>query len=278
MPGAKVRERIESLFGRIEGEPHTLAGGDINEIWLVNTASGKIVLKTRKDPYPGMFRAEAHGLQVLRSAAAFRIPEVYEVQEGYLLLEYIPQGRPQDITGEQLGHTLAALHRKRNAFYGFDRDNYIGTLPQSNARHHDAVRFYREERLLPQFELAVNNGYTFGNLEAFLQKLEALIPEEPASLIHGDLWAGNFMVSREGDLCLIDPAASYASREMDLAMMALFGGFPKSHTGAYHEAFPLQPSWEERIPLWQLYYILVHLNLFGAGYYSRCVQIMKRYL
>lgn len=278
MPAAAVRERIETLFGKIEGEPYALSGGDINELWLVNTSSGRIVLKTHKNPYPGMFPAEAYGLNLLRSAAAFRVPEVFEVNEGYLLMEYISPARAQAVPGDHLGHTLAALHRKTAPFYGLDRDNYIGTLPQSNARHLKAADFYREQRLIPQFKTAVNNGYTFHNLDTFLLQLEALIPEEPSSLIHGDLWNGNFMVSREGDLCLIDPATSYASREMDLAMMALFGGFPKSYTDAYNEAFPLHPSWEERIPLWQLYYILVHLNLFGAGYYSRCIQIMRGYL
>lgn len=225
-----------------------------------------------------MFGAEARGLELLEQTKAFRIPEVYQVTNTHLLMEYIPEGNKQQVNGERFGRALARLHSHRKSEYGLPDNNYIGSLRQSNKPHKSGGDFYRNERLLPQFKMATEKGFRFKDLEAFLNKLDGLIPEEEASLIHGDLWSGNYMVSRSGEPCLIDPAVSYANREMDLAMMALFGGFPKTYTYAYEEVYPLQPGWQERIALWQLYYILVHLNLFGSGYYSRVIQIMKRYL
>lgn len=273
-----VRREIQVLFGRIEGNPQRLHGGDINDVWHLTTSRGEIVVKTRNISLAGMYRAEAAGLQALSRPGCFRIPDVLHVSEAFLALEYIAPGPGQSVHGEKLGEALACLHHNTATFFGWDHDNFIGSLPQSNTTHPTSVSFYREERLLPQFRLALQNGFTFRHLEHFLQRLEDIIPEEPASLVHGDLWSGNYMVSAKGEPCLIDPATCYASREMDLAMMALFGGFPKNCTEAYQQAYPLQSQWKERVPLWQLYYVLAHLNLFGAGYYSRCIQIMKTYL
>lgn len=278
MPGENIKAEISKILGETAVQTEPLHGGDINEVFLVKGEKKKAVLKTNTRVFPGMFPAEAAGLEALSKAGAFRIPEVLAVKEHYLLLEYIAPGSNQLVNGEELGRTLAKLHRHTALYYGFDGDNYIGSLPQRNQKHEKATDFYREERLLPQFRRAEKKGFTFRKLDAFLIKLDDIIPDEPASLIHGDLWGGNYMVSAQGEPCLIDPAVSYASREMDLAMMALFGGFPKNHTEAYREAFPLQPQWKERIPLWQLYYVLVHLNIFGAGYYSRCMQIIKTYI
>lgn len=275
---ADVKNDIEKQFGVFTAPPETLHGGDINEVYLVQTKAGPLVIKWNPTPLPGMFPAEAEGLDALRRAEAFRIPEVFHACETYLALEYIPQGAQVSIEGAAYGNSLARLHSTTSEHYGWQHHNYIGSLPQQNTRHKSGVEFYREERLLPQFRMARECGFKFQQLDAFLRGLETLIPEEPASLIHGDLWSGNYMVSSKGEPCLIDPAVSFASREMDLAMMALFGGFPKHYTNAYNEVYPLSPEWKERIPLWQLYYVLVHLNLFGAGYYPRCVQIMKGYL
>ncbi|MBL7472416.1 fructosamine kinase family protein [Robertkochia sediminum] len=272
-----VRCDIEQQLGTITGDPSTLHGGDINNVFLVNIANDRVVIKTHATPYPGMYEAEASGLIALSKAAGFRIPKVHYTCDAYIALEYITPGPQQQVKGAALGIALSSLHQTTSEVYGWDHDNYIGSLPQSNAQHKDGIAFYREERLLPQFKRAKNKGFTFRNLDTFLKNLDDLIPQEPASLIHGDLWSGNFMVSDRGEPCLIDPATCYANREMDLAMMALFGGFPKNYTDSYNEAYALYPRWKERIPLWQLYYILVHLNLFGAGYYSRCMQIIKRY-
>lgn len=278
MRGNAIRETIEREFGALTAPIENLYGGDINEVYLLHTSSGPLVIKTNTTPLPGMFPAEADALKALKNAGGFRVPEVLGFSEDHLALEYIEPGNTRDVGAEDLGLALACLHKNTSPHYGWNSNNYIGSLPQKNTQHRDAVSFYRDERLLPQFKLARERGFKFRNLEAFLQNLDHLIPEEPASLIHGDLWSGNYMVSKQGEPCLIDPAIAYASREMDLSMMALFGGFPKDHIPAYQEAYPLQPDWKERIPLWQLYYILVHLNLFGAGYYARCVQIIKGFV
>lgn len=275
------RDIIEAIFP-VTNDPQPgitpLHGGDINSVYLVSSQSIQTVLKTNRKVYPGMFPAEAMGLEALRMADTFRVPEVLQVSEQYLLLEYIPEGEKQLVSAETYGRSLAGLHLNQEKTFGFTTNNYIGSLPQRNGIHDRGADFYREERLLPQFETALNKGYRFKNLEVFLKKLETLIPEEKPSLIHGDLWSGNYMVSHKGEPCLIDPATCYAHREMDHAMMALFGGFPSRYTASYNEVYPLSAAWESRIPLWQLYYMLVHLNIFGSGYYSRCVQIMRRYL
>lgn len=273
-----VRSDIEQRLGTITGDPRPLHGGDINHVFLLNVGNHHVVIKTHDTPYPGMYQAEGSALKALASAAGFRIPKVLYTCEAYIALEYIVPGSHLQVKGAALGSALSSLHEITSDTFGWEHDNYIGSLPQSNTRHKHGVDFYREERLIPQFERAKNNGFTFRNLDSFLKNLDNLIPEEPASLIHGDLWSGNYMVSDRGEPCLIDPAICYANREMDLAMMALFGGFPKNYIDTYNEAIPLSSGWKERIPLWQLYYILVHLNLFGAGYYSRCIQIMKGFL
>ena len=129
----------------------------------------------------------------------------------------------------------------------------------------------------PQLRMAVDSGYSFSGLEKALRHIAESIPKESPSLIHGDLWGGNYLVSKHGNPVLIDPAVAYAPREMDLGMMKLFGGFSSEVFTLYNEIFPLTKGWEERIPLWQLYYLLVHLNLFGSGYLSRVRDILGRY-
>jgi fructosamine-3-kinase len=139
------------------------------------------------------------------------------------------------------------------------------------------VEFYISQRLEPQLKLAFEGGFKFGNLKGFFKNISEEIPEESPSLIHGDLWSGNFLVAHNGDPALIDPAVAFAPREMDLAMMKLFGGFSEEVFMTYNSIFPLCEGWKERTAIWQLYYLLVHLNLFGSGYWSQVKFILKRY-
>lgn len=273
-----LKEAILKYTGETDPGMERLYGGDINQVVLIKGRRGKAVLKTNNHPLQGMFKAEAKGLETLSQCEAFCVPQVLAVDEGFLLMTYIEPGSKNKASADTLGRALGSLHNIKSKCFGFSHDNYIGSLPQSNRRHENSVDFYREERLLPQFESAINKGYKIRDTDLFLNRLQELIPEEPASLVHGDLWSGNYMVSAKGEPCLIDPAVSYSSRETDLAMMALFGGFPKNYVAAYEEVTPLVPGWQDRVSLWQLYYILVHLNLFGSGYYSRVIQIVKRYL
>ena len=260
-----------------------LHGGDINEVFFVETHQGKFVLKINQaNQFPGMFEAEAQGLQLLKNTNTFKIPEVINFGEteshAYLLLEYITPGNRSPEFDKNFGVSLAKLHQNTALYFGLDHDNYSGSLPQKNdGNFTNASEFYIEKRLIPQLQLATKKGFTFQNLDTFFKNIQNEIPHEPPALIHGDLWNGNYLVDIKGDPCLIDPAVCFASREMDLAMMQLFGGFDDEVFHAYNEAFPLEKNWKSRTGLWQLYYLLVHLNLFGSGYYNSVNTILKTY-
>ncbi len=259
-----------------------LSGGDINEVYLIQTTNHKFVVKLNSaSRFPGMFKAEANGLDELKRTNTFSIPEAItygEVDEiSYLLLQYVDCASGASDFWEVFGQQLATLHQIGEEYFGFEEDNYIGSLPQYNTKCQTASAFYIQQRLEPQFQLASKNGYSFSKLDVFYKNIEGIIPQEPSSLIHGDLWSGNFMEDDKGAPCLIDPAVSYSPREMDIAMMHLFGGFDPQLFEAYHEIFPLQKRWKQRISLFQLYYLLVHLNLFGSSYYTSVKRIIESY-
>lgn len=228
-----------------------------------------------------MFETEARGLQLLKNTLTFRIPEFVSQGEmegqTFLLIEYIAPGPKKTNYATDFGHKLAQLHRHTAPVFGLDHDNYIGSLPQYNNRSTSAAEFYIENRLQPQLNLAAEKGYLFQKLDGFFNNLQQEIPNEPPALLHGDLWNGNCLTDANGTPCLIDPAVCYASREMDLAMMQLFGGFSQQVFEAYHEHFPLQTGLNNRLDIWQLYYLLVHLNLFGSSYFRRVNNILKKY-
>ena len=260
----------------------SLAGGSINQVYLLKTSEGKKVLKlNHAEKFPGMFAAEKEGLEALLETSSFDIPKVFGMGEigtsAYLLLEHKKKAFQKEHFWEVFAEQLARLHRNTRETFGFHSDNYIGSLPQYNGKRKSAADFYISERLKPQFQMASQNGFSFTGLEEFFKNLSEEIPEEPPALVHGDLWSGNYIINEEGLPCLIDPAVSYAPREMDLAMMKLFGGFPEEVFSKYHELFPLQPGFEERLLIWQLYYLLVHLNIFGSSYLPSVEEIVKRF-
>ncbi len=232
-----------------------------------------------------MFRVEARGLARLRESETIRIPKVLgqgETAEGaFLLLEYLEPGQAGPASWTSFGESLANLHRVSGPHFGLDHDNYIGSLPQSNRQHAAFLPFFIEERIQPQMEHARSQGLLDpkdeGMAGRLYDRLPSLLPEEPPALIHGDLWGGNFLFDQQGEAYLIDPAVCLAHREMDLAMSKLFGGFSPSFYAAYQERYPLQAGWEERVPLFQLYYLLVHVNLFGQGYVGSVRNILRKY-
>ncbi|SHI79893.1 fructosamine kinase family protein [Aquimarina spongiae] len=259
-----------------------LSGGDINEVYLLQTTNHKFVVKLNSaSRFPGMFKAEAKGLDELKSSNTFSIPEAIAYGEvdkvSYLLLQYVDSASRASDFWEVFGQQLAAMHQISEEYFGLKKDNYIGSLPQYNTKCQTASAFYIQQRLEPQFQLASKNGYLFSKLDVFYKNIEGIIPQEPSSLIHGDLWSGNFMEDGKGAPCLIDPAVAYSPREMDIAMMHLFGGFDPQLFEVYHEIFPLQKGWKQRISLFQLYYLLVHLNLFGSSYYTSVKRIIESY-
>ncbi len=258
-----------------------LSGGDINETYKVNTSNTAFVIKVNQaNRFPKMFELEAKSLDKLASTNSFVIPEIIAFgnyqNHTYLILKYIESGQPQNAS-EIFAVDLAKLHQNQSKTFGLDFDNYIGRLSQINLpQKESALDFYVELRLKPQFKLAQQKGFEFKNLNNFYKNLKSIIPKEKASLIHGDLWAGNHLFTST-QACIFDPAIAYAPREMDLAMMKLFGGYNQNIFKIYNEIFPLESNWESRIPLWQLYYILVHLNLFGSSYYGQAQQIISKY-
>lgn len=258
-------------------------GGDINQCYKINTNEGFLFIKLNDaDSYPGMFEAEAEGLNLLRNNSNFAIPKVlingvYK-NKSYLLLEYLSFERNGDwgLFGKKLAH----LHQQSEAMFGLSYDNYIGSLVQSNVQKDNWADFYIQERLLPLFKKAFDLGsldeVDLNSLERLFTEMPSIYPEEKPSLQHGDLWSGNTAFFNAIP-SIFDPAVYYGHREMDIAMTQLFGGFPKTMYDAYNSIFPLEKSWRSRIEISQLYPLLVHVVLFGGGYIRQVKEILKRY-
>ena len=262
-------------------------GGDINETFLVKYKGQDFFIKYNDITHaPLMFKAEKHGLMTLSEVIPENIPKVIDQINSnigsILILEYIEvdKGRNHDQT--LLGRLVANLHAKTNTEYGLGEDNFIGSLVQLNGFYDDFSSFYMESRILPQVKVAIDlkllDPSYFNKANRIGIVLENEIPKENPCLIHGDLWGGNFLRSSEGRFYLIDPSISYAHREMDIAMTMLFGGFSPNFYNSYNEINKLEKGWEERTGIFQLYYILVHLNLFGLSYKSSLDRIIDKWL
>jgi protein-ribulosamine 3-kinase len=233
-----------------------------------------------------MFEAEAVGLAELARPGVIRVPRVYDVGENdtgaFLLMEWLELGRATPGVSTAMGTKLAALHRVTAERHGWSRDNTIGLTPQHNKPSTDWVTFFGEQRLAYQLDLAASRGFS-GELLSLgskvLQSLRDILKDrdpEP-SLLHGDLWSGNWSCC-DGDPVIFDPAVYYGDRETDLAMTRLFGGFDHHFYDAYEESWPLAEGHERRLPLYQLYHVINHLNLFGGGYVSQAIGLMRSML
>lgn len=280
---------LAPAIGRRVRRLRSLSGGDINLAFAAELDDGgELFVKSHPRAPRGMYEAEARGLAWLAEAGALRIPSVRAVSGGgegpsFLVLEYLASGRARSDFDEALGRGLAALHRAGAPSFGFESSNFIGSLPQSNRPHPTFAEFFRDERLSPQLELAARNGRISSALSKRFERLYARLddvlgPPEPPARLHGDLWNGNLHVGPQGEPCLIDPAVYGGHREIDLAMMRLFGGFGPRVFAAYAEAYPLAPGASERVPLFQLYPLLVHVNLFGGGYAASVEAALARYV
>ncbi len=284
---ALLSSQIQNLLSALITSAEPLSGGDIHRAALLTTNDGRqFFLKYNSGLHSSeMFRTEALGLALLGASKVIAVPKVYghgpAGDHTFLLLEYIRPGHRNSRFWEDFGTTLAAMHGTTSAQFGFAHDNFIGSLPQSNQRHDTWQKFYSEARLLPQMRLAHEHNRLNANdekqLENLCKKLPSLCPEEPPALTHGDLWSCNFLCNPESKPVLIDPAASFAHREMDLAMSRLFGGFDAVFYQSYEDAWPLAPGFEARLEVYQLYYLLVHVNLFGGGYVESVRKILRRF-
>jgi fructosamine-3-kinase len=265
---------------------HPVSGGSINNAVRFIAHQKKYFLKwNNATHYPGMFESEAKGLRLLRKSNTLFIPEILHSgmagEYSFLLMEFLESGRPGNNFWETFGIQVARMHRNTNTEFGLDHDNYIGSLKQSNKQHKSWNQFFLAERIEPQLKLVVDNNILLEDAIKRMDKIaniiEGIFPLEEPSLLHGDLWRGNFMIAHHGQPCLIDPAVYYGHREMDLSMTKLFGGFDPEFYEAYYSEFPLESGFEKRIDLYNLYPLLVHVNLFGGSYLQQVKNILSRF-
>ena len=263
-----------------------LTGGDISSAYLLKTGERTYFLKVNNKPFAEeMFRAEHKGLQAIADTRTIAVPHVHLVDsyEGnsFLLMDFIVSKRPDSADYQRLGAEVAQLHQCTLDDFGFSDDNFIGSLPQSNRPHSTWASFYWAERILPQLQRAVGeNLLSRKEIPAenkAISRFSDCFGEVKASLLHGDLWGGNYLITKEGTPYLIDPALYYGHAMVDISMSHLFGGFGTEYYDAYHEIIPKPANYAEQMELYQLYYLLVHLNLFGSGYHSSVSSILKRY-
>lgn len=278
-----LQQAVETILDTPIHGAMGVSGGDINQAACLETAQGRLFIKWNPCVPQGMFEAEARGLGTLRAAGTpLKIPQVIAQSDEFLILEWLPTARATPLTVQRLGEGLAALHQTTATQHGFTGDNFIGRLPQSNTYEKRWPAFYREQRIRAQIDIARRAGTLPAErerrLNALCDRMETLLPNVAPALLHGDLWGGNWLATEAETPALIDPAAYWGHREVDLAMTELFGGFPPSFYAAYQAAFPLEAGYHERRPLYQLYFLLVHLNLFGESYGSQVDAILRRYL
>ena len=277
---------LQSAFGKEfrNVKYQTVGGGCINNTARIITENGDFFIKWNHG-HQDMFEKEAMGLKVLGNSKSISVPEVHESGEvdskGYLLLEHIQSGRMNGSYWEKLGTGLANLHRSSHDLFGLDHDNYIGRLPQYNKWSANWIDFFIHQRLEPQIKLASGAGLLedriIDKFNLLYTRLDELIPNETPSLLHGDLWSGNIHCDQYNDPYLIDPAVFYGHREAELAFSKLFGGFDQKFYASDSESFPLQPGFEDRIDIFNLYPLLVHVNLFGASYLGGIIRTLDRY-
>lgn len=263
-----------------------LSGGDINQSYKLSTNQGEFFLKLNTAVPPDFFEKEEEGLNELRKCECnLIIPKVIAVgraepdHHGFLLLEFIIESKTGD--SFQFGAELAKLHQTVRPAFGFDSDNYIGRLPQKNEDHDHWTDFFINERINPQLKLAVDTGKLsvklHNNWDQLAKKLKDLFPHCRPSLLHGDLWGGNYLFDENGRGVLIDPAVYYGHPEMDLAFTRMFGGFSEEFYQGYLSITPLEHGFSDRISLYNLYPLLVHANLFGGHYLSQVEHQLKRF-
>lgn len=262
----------------------SIGGGSINSAYKVTGEDGQsFFVKLNSAHLEHMFQVEFDSLNELLQTDIMRIPHPIcfgtSGSQSYLVLEYVPMNSGG--SGRELGQALAQMHRVTASQFGWYQDNIIGSTPQSNAKHSDWLTFWREERMIPQFKMLYDKGYKSylkpldGQLLNQLDRLLANHKPEP-SLLHGDLWSGNYAYDDHGCPVIFDPALYYGDREAEIAMTELFGGFSQDFYQSYNEAWPLDSGYKHRKTLYNLYHILNHANLFGTSYLNQAISMMER--
>lgn len=266
----------------------SVSGGDINSAYKISGLNSQqqtlhFFVKINSIKLSNMFQLEYESLLELSQNELMQIPTPIcfgsSHDKAYLILEYIPMNAHGD--SRLMGKALAQMHKITASQYGWINNNFIGSTTQSNQTHSDWLSFWRDERIIPQFEMLYNKGYQSylsPSADKFLLHLEALLANHnpAASLLHGDLWSGNYAYNESGQPVIFDPALYYGDRETDLAMTELFGGFDESFYTAYNEVWPLEKGYKDRKTLYNLYHILNHANLFGTSYLNQAINMLER--
>lgn len=276
--------RLLGLDPEIPRNVEAVGGGSLNETYRVLIGTEPVFVKYNPNPVPKSFEVEAAGLRLLAATQAVDVPQVVAVDSHYLILSWVETDfSHKDRAAERLGKNLALLHKVPVEAYGLPVGNVVGVVQPKSLPYGDVISFYREQRLRPLLTTLAKTRRVAGSrrarLERLLDQLSSWI--DPArsrpSLLHGDLWSGNWIARGESPV-LVDPAVLYGERESELAMTELFGGFPSRFYAAYQETWPLEPDYRERLPLYQLYHLLVHLYLFGESYGAAVDRILSRYV
>lgn len=284
-----IKNKIEALLTQKIISQHSISGGCINDALILTTNSHKkYFVKVNYHSPADMFNKEANGLKEIALSKTIRVPNVISVNDEFILLEVINSSNRSNNFYEDFGRKFAEMHKYRSKYFGFYENNYIGLTPQinvaDNEEKNDWIKFYFNKRLLYQIHLAEKNEYLSLELKSLFSSLESKIEtilktkDNTPSLLHGDLWSGNYTVDENGIACLIDPAVYYGHREADLAMTKLFGGFDYKFYDSYNKTFPLEDGYEYRENIYKLYHVLNHLNLFGKGYLNQAVNLIKFYI
>ncbi len=287
MAGVELAKLLTNFLGDEVIDSTPVSGGCISKSELITTASGRSFFLKSGSVNEKQFEAEAVGLKELAKAGEFVVPRVILYGADFLLLERIEQGNAREGFQYDFGYSLGKMHRHYSQVFGFESDNFIGLTPQLNVPNEeeckDWCKFYFNKRLAYQFYLAEENGYVdhffrkcFGSIE---NKIETILKgsNERPSLLHGDLWGGNYLVGTQGECVLIDPAVYYGHREADIAMTKLFGGFSTDFYQGYNDEHPLLAGYDYRERIYLLYHVLNHLNLFGEMYKSQALELMLYY-
>jgi len=278
-----VNKILQKVIAKTPKNIQLLTGGDINQVYHCTFDKQDLVVKLNSaNKFPNMFEKEKKGLELL-AKSSFKIPNpiAFGTLENfdYLVLEYIQPG--SSINWEIFGFKLAQLHKITHSQFGLDHNNYIGSLEQNNNYKSTWEEFYSNFRLLPLTEKARDQQLILksdvNKIEKLCLKLNELIPNTKPSLIHGDLWSGNLISDKNNEPVLIDPAVYYAHPEMDWAMLSLFGNYPTIAVEKYNEINPIEKDFEKRKEIHQLYPLLVHLILFGKGYYRSVMSIIEKF-
>ena len=272
---------FNNILDDIVIEVYPVFGGCINDCYKLETQKSNYFVKLNNTI--NLFEEENKGLDLLRASKTFFIPKVYKFgvfeSSNFLLMEWIEEKNKSDNFWNFFAKNLSELHSTSNDKFGLDHDNYIGSLKQSNTYYYDGIEFFINTRLVPQLEKlnSLNNSSFFKKFDVLFNLLNEIIPVYQPSLLHGDLWSGNFLIDHNGHACIIDPAVYYGNREADIAMTKLFGGFSEEFYSDYNYYLPMLNGWQERMPIWNLYPLLVHANLFGSSYLNQINSILNKY-